>query len=164
MTSDPPASFDPREADLSLASQFAGWAMADEIQRRLAEDGFADLRFADGFVFQHLVGGPVTIGALADRLGVTQQAASKSVADLERRGYVERAADPEDARARLVALTARGRAAIGGAREHRAALAGELADRLGARRVDAARRLLLEVIAALGGEAAVRGRRVRAPR
>ena len=43
----------------------------------------------------------MTIGALAERLEVTQQAASKSVADLERRGYVERTPDPDDARARL---------------------------------------------------------------
>ena len=78
------------DVDLSLASLFAGWALADELQRRLAADGFADVRFADGFVFQHLVEDPVTIGALADRLAVTQQAVSKSVADLERRGYVER--------------------------------------------------------------------------
>src|SRR5262245_26964352 len=119
--------FEPAEADLSLASLFAGWAMADEIQRRLAADGFGDLRFADGFVFQHLVGGPVTIGVLAERLAVTQQAASKSVADLERRGYVARAADPDDARVRRVALTPRGDGAIAAAREHRAALAGELA-------------------------------------
>jgi DNA-binding MarR family transcriptional regulator len=152
------------ELDLSLASLFAGWAMAGEIQDRLAADGLDDLRFADGFVFQHLVGGPVQIGALAERLGVTQQAASKSVADLERRGYVERAPDPADARARLVGLTDRGRAAIEGGRRHRAALATELAERLGPRRVDAARRLLLEAVAELGGAEAVRGRRVRAPR
>jgi DNA-binding MarR family transcriptional regulator len=151
------------DVDISLASLFAGWAMADEIQRRLAADGLADLRFADGFVFQHLVEGPVTIGALAERLGVTQQAASKSVADLERRGYVERTADPDDARARLVALTARGDAAIAGGRRHRAALAGELAERLGPRRAEAARRLLLDVVDALGAEPAVRGRRVRMP-
>jgi hypothetical protein len=36
-----------------------------------------DLRFADGFVFQQLVPGPLPIGALARRLGVSQQAASK---------------------------------------------------------------------------------------
>jgi DNA-binding MarR family transcriptional regulator len=151
------------DVDLSLASLFAGWAMADEIQRRLAADGLDDLRFADGFVFQHLVDGPVTIGALADRLGVSQQATSKSVADLERRGYVERTADPDDARARLVALTARGEAAIAGGRRHRAALAGELAEALGPRRAESARRLLLDVVDALGAEPAVRARRVRMP-
>ena len=67
-----------------------------------------DLRFADGVVFQHLVPGPIAIGALAERLGVTQQAASKAVADLERRGYVERAAGAADGRVRHVSLTARG--------------------------------------------------------
>jgi len=152
------------EADLSLASLFAGWAMADEIQRRLAAAGFDDVRFNDGVVNQHLVGGPLTIGALAERLGVTQQAASKSVADLERRGYVERTPDPDDARARLVGLTERGRAVIAAAREQRAALGTELAERLGERRVEAARRLLLDVVAGLGGEPAIRGRRVRPPR
>ena len=150
--------------DLSLSSLFAGWAMADEIQRRLAADGFADLRFSDGFVFQHLVEGPVTIGVLAEQLEVTQQAASKSVADLERRGYVARTPDPADARARLVTLTERGHGAIEGARRHRAALGAELGERLGPRRVEAAGRLLDEVVAELGADAAVRGRRVRAPR
>jgi DNA-binding MarR family transcriptional regulator len=152
------------DLDISLASLFAGWALADEIQRRLVADGFSDVRFSDGLVFQHLVDGPLTIGALAARLGVTQQAASKSVADLERRGYVERTADPDDARARLVSLTARGEAVIRAGRDQRAAVTGELAGRLGPRRVEAARRLLLDVVADLGAEEAVRGRRVRAPR
>src|SRR5215831_2820794 len=91
--------FDLAEADLSLAALFAGWAMADELQRRLAADGFTDARFADGVIFQHLVGEPLTIGGLADRLGVTQQAASKSVLDLERRGYTEHIPAPGDSRA-----------------------------------------------------------------
>ena len=99
------ATFDPRDADLPLASMFAGWALADEVQRRIAADGLDDLRMADGVVFQHLVPGPQPIGELAARLGVSQQAASKSVADLERRGYVRREADPADGRARRAALT-----------------------------------------------------------
>jgi DNA-binding MarR family transcriptional regulator len=156
--------FDPADADLSLASLFAGWALADELQRRLAADGMADVRFADGLLFQHLVGGPMTIGALAERLEVTQQAVSKSVADLERRGYVERRPDPDDARARRVALTARGAAALAGGRRHRAAIAAELAERLGPRRVEGARRVLVDVIRDLGADTAIRRRRVRPPR
>jgi DNA-binding MarR family transcriptional regulator len=152
------------EIDISLASLFAGWAMADEIQRRVAADGYEDLRFNDGFVFQHLVDGPVTIGALAERQGISQQAVSKAIADLERRGYVERTPDPDDARARQVGLTARGLGAIAAARDHRAALGGELAHRFGPDRVEVARALLLDVVAELGAEPAVRGRRVRGPR
>jgi DNA-binding MarR family transcriptional regulator len=158
------AAFDVAAADLSLAALFAGWAMADEVQRRIAADGLGDLRFADGFVFQHLVPGPMAIGTLAERLGVTQQAASKAVADLERRGYVERTRDPADARARLVRLTARGDAAIDAGRRHRAALQAELTERLGPRRVETARRALADVVRELGAEASVRGRRVRPPR
>ena len=151
------------DLDISLASLFAGWAMADELQRRLAAEGLDDIRFADGVVFQHLVEGPLTIGALAERLGVSQQATSKSVADLERRGYVARRPDPDDARARLVVLTARGEAAIAGGRHHREAIAAELAARLGPRRVEGARRVLVDVVRDLGAEGAVRGRRVRPP-
>jgi DNA-binding MarR family transcriptional regulator len=156
--------YDPAGADLSLAALFAGWALADTVAQRLAEDGFDDVRFADGLIFQHLVEGPRGIGALAERLGVSQQAASKSVADLERRGYVARVADPADGRARLVSLTRRGEAAIAAGRRHRAALDAELAHAHGADRVESARRLLLEVLEDVGGDRAVRARRVRPPR
>lgn len=152
------------DLDLPLASLFAGWAMADEVQRRIAADGMGDLRFADGFVFQHLVPGPLPIGELAERMAVTQQAASKAVADLERRRYVERVAGAEDARVRTVSLTDRGRAAIEAGRRHRGALEAELADKLGPRRAEAARELLAEISAELGADSAVRGRRVRPPR
>lgn len=160
---DDPA-FELPDADLSLLSLFAGWALADELQGRLAADGFSDLRFADGLVFQQLVPGPATVGALAAAAGVTQQAASKAVTDLERRGYVSRGADPDDGRARRVALTARGEAAVAAGRRHRADLDDELARRLGPRRVAAARRLLADAVEALGGAERVRARRVRPPR
>jgi len=156
--------FDPADADLSLASLFAGWALADELQRRLAADGFADARFADGVVFQHLVAGPVTISTLAERLGVTQQATSKSVADLQARGYLSREPDPTDARARRVVLTDRGQGVIAAARKHRAALDAELRDALGDEQVEQARLLLVETIGLLGASPALRARAVRPPR
>ena len=156
--------FDLAETDLSLAALFAGWAMADELQRRLVADGFTDARFADGVIFQHLLGGPLTIGTLAGRLGVTQQAASKSVLDLERRGYTERIPAPGNSRAHLAALTERGHALIAAARAHRLALSSELASHLGPGSVASAHRLLLEVIRMLGGEQPIRTRNVRPPR
>ncbi|HET6988511.1 MAG TPA: MarR family transcriptional regulator [Kribbella sp.] len=156
--------FDPADADLSLASLFTGWALADELQHRLAADGFEDARFADGVVFQHLVSGPVTISTLADRLGVTQQAASKTVADLQKRRYVARTADPQDARARHVVLTDRGQAVITAARKHRAALDAELRHALGTDRVESARRLLVETLTHLGATPKLRARAVRPPR
>jgi DNA-binding MarR family transcriptional regulator len=156
--------FDPADADLSLAALFTGWGLADEVQRRLSAEGFEDSRFADGVVFQHLVGAAVTIGALAERLGVTQQAASKSVADLQSRGYVARSPDPTDARAKQVVLTGRGQAVIVAARRHRAELESELRQALGADRVEAARLLLVDVVTRVGASPVLRARAVRPPR
>jgi len=156
--------FDPADADLSLAALFTGWALADELQRRLTADGYGDSRFADGVVFQHLVTGPVTITTLAERLGVTQQAASKTVADLQRRGYVTRRTDPTDARAKEVVLADRGEQLIAAARKHRATLDKELRKALGATRVEEARRLLVDALTHVGASPALRARAVRPPR
>jgi len=153
----------PNELELSLVALFAGWAMADEVQRRLAAEGMPDLRFSDGVVIQHVLAGELTITALAGRMGVTQQAASKSVADMERRGLLLRVPAPDDARARHLRLTDAGHAAVAAARRLRADLDAELADAFGAQRVADARALLAAVVDRLGGSGAVRARRVRPP-
>ncbi|KAA1419148.1 MarR family transcriptional regulator [Nocardioides humilatus] len=49
---------------------------------------------------------------IARRLGVTRQAASQMVGDIEKRGFVERAADPDDGRAQRVRHTQAGRAML----------------------------------------------------
>ena len=147
------AELDPAQLDVVLAALFAGLALNERVTERLHTDGFDDVRFSHGFVFQHLVPGPLAVGELARRMGVSQQAASKAAAELERLGYVERAPDPADARVRRLALSARGRAA-------RAAVADELAGVLGPRRAETLRRTLLDALAAAGGLDAVRARRV----
>jgi DNA-binding MarR family transcriptional regulator len=149
--------------ELSLLAVFAGWAMADRIQARLAAEGFAELRFNDGVVIQHVVAGPLSITVLADRMGVTQQAASKAVADLESRGLIVRRRSAEDARAKLLHLTERGAEAVRAARTVRAGLEAELADRLGAERIARAREVLAEILTSFGADDAIRGRRVRPP-
>ena len=61
-------------------------------------------------------------------------------------------------------LTERGHGAVAAARAARAAVVVELRERLGARRVSAAERLLRDALVELGAQDAVRARRVRLPR
>ncbi|GGL31114.1 MarR family winged helix-turn-helix transcriptional regulator [Planomonospora parontospora] len=149
--------------DLSLVTLFTGWAMTDEVQRRLADDGFGDLRFNDGVVIQHLLRAPLSVTALARRMGITQQAASKAVTDMERRGLLTREPAPGDARTRLLRLTPHAAAAVEAARAHRAALDAELAERFGPDRIAETRAVLAAVLAHLDRDDAVRNRRVRPP-
>jgi DNA-binding MarR family transcriptional regulator len=88
---------------LLLASQ-----LNDAIHEGVARRGFGDVRPVHGFAFVRISAGDATIGALAEHLGVTKQAAAQLVQQLEERGYVTRRPHPRDARAALLALTGRG--------------------------------------------------------
>jgi DNA-binding MarR family transcriptional regulator len=120
-----------------------------------------DVRYAHGFLFQQLVEGARPVGEIASNLGVTSQAVSKMVRELEALGYVERVVDAEDARVRRVALTERGRAAIQAGRDVRARVNRELSEALGAERVEDAAKTLHDALAARGAMSAVRSRRLR---
>jgi DNA-binding MarR family transcriptional regulator len=154
----------PGALDLGTLALFVGQACAEVVQQGLVQCGFDDVRFSHGFVFQHLVEGDRSIGELAERLGVTQQATSKSVAELERLGYVERGNDEADARRRVVRLTPRGRAVIDAARRARSKLERQLVRRHGASAITTCKAALAAVLDGLGGSEAVRQRRVQAPR
>jgi DNA-binding MarR family transcriptional regulator len=151
----------PVDLELSLLALFAGWAMADELRRRLVADGYGELRFNDGVIIQHVLAGPLSITSLAERMGVTQQAASKAVADLERRGLLAREPSPDDARTKLLHLTEHGTAAVAGARAHRTGLEAELVAEFGADRVAGARDLLGAVVSRFDAGDAIRNRRAR---
>lgn len=53
--------------------------------------------------------GPMRLGELAARLGLSHSVASRHVAGLEALGFVAREGDPQDRRAQLVAATPEGR-------------------------------------------------------
>jgi DNA-binding MarR family transcriptional regulator len=152
------------DLDLVLAALLTGLALNERVTERIAAAGHPDLRFSHGFVFQHVIPGPLPIGELARRLGVSQQAASKATRELEQLGYLERMPDPADGRVRRIGLTAKGRAAVEAGRAARAAVARELAAALGAERAAALRDELVAALAASGGMEAVRARRVPAVR
>lgn len=124
---------------------------------------YPGVRVSHGYVFQHLVDGPRTVGALAAALGMTQQGASKAVLELEELGFVERTPDPHDNRVRHVALSARGRALVDRARAARADLEASILAKAGARDLAAAKRVLVAMLSHAGSLDDVRRRRARPP-
>jgi DNA-binding MarR family transcriptional regulator len=123
---------------------------ANRLRADFAEHGFAELRPAHAVVLAPLLGGGRRAADLADLLGVTRQAVAQVVADLEAGGYVRRLADPGDARAKLICLTARGRAALRAMRASRLAVEREWADRLGSQRLEDLRAALTQLLQAPG--------------
>jgi DNA-binding MarR family transcriptional regulator len=86
--------------------------MSQELARWLAESGYADLQPAHSAAIQALWARPegARLTTLARTARMTKQSMGALVDHLSRTGYVERVEDPEDHRASLVRLTARGRA------------------------------------------------------
>lgn len=80
--------------------------------RVAAMPGRPSLRPSHTALFPHLDFEGTRISTLAERLGITKQAVSQLVDDLEALGVVERRADRSDGRARLVRFTKRGLAGL----------------------------------------------------
>ncbi|WP_431981975.1 MarR family winged helix-turn-helix transcriptional regulator [Streptomyces qinglanensis] len=115
---------------------FAGFrSLIDQLHAELADHGHPELRPVHGFAMQAVGRDGVTASELGRRLGVSKQAAGKTVDRLAALGYVERVSDPADARRKLVRLTPRGQDALvlsGAVFEE---LRGQWADRLGQERL-----------------------------
>lgn len=119
-----------------------------QLHERLAGEGWGDLRPAFGFVLARLHEGPATISSLAAFLGVTKQAGSKLVGQMERAGLVEVGLDPADARARLVSITGEGERLRAAAERIYADLEAAWAREVGADAVEAMRHDLGKVLRA----------------
>ena len=76
--------------------------------RKLQRLGHSELSMAHLNVLPYLDVQGTRIVTLAQRAGMTKQAAGQLVAELEHWGYVERLPDPQDGRAVLIGFTASG--------------------------------------------------------
>ena len=126
-------------------------AVVRHVHRAFAAAGYEGLRPAHLSVFQHVDHPPggTRLTELAERAQMTKQSMGQLVADLEAGGYVERAPDPTDGRAKIVRLTERGWAIHEEAGEIVGRLEAEWAARLGGQKLRQLRRLLKDLIAAL---------------
>jgi DNA-binding MarR family transcriptional regulator len=82
-----------------------------EFRASLADTEYDDIRPTHGCVFRFVREDGMRLTRLAELASITKQSAGEIVDDLAKRGYVERVADPEDKRAKLICLTDRGREA-----------------------------------------------------
>ncbi|MBA0053245.1 MarR family transcriptional regulator [Streptomyces sp. AJS327] len=94
--------------ELPLRLFLAFRVLIDELHAELARQGHPDARPLHGYALQAIGRDGTTAVELARRLGVSKQAAGKTVSALESRGYVERGTDPHDARRKTVRRTAHG--------------------------------------------------------
>ncbi len=109
--------------------------LAEELVEGLAERGYPDVRAGHAAVFMNLDRRTGTrLTELARRARMSKQGMMLLVDDLESRGLVRRIPDPEDARAKIVRLTTRGRTYVAEARRALQAVEGRARRGLGDRR------------------------------
>src|SRR3954447_1645444 len=116
-----------------------------EFRRELEGAGYADLRPTHGCVFRFVREDGMRLTELAILASITKQSAGEVVDELAELGYVERIPDPEDRRAKLISLTAKGEEAQRVGYRLFSGIERRWAERYGVERVAQMRRLLEEV-------------------
>jgi DNA-binding MarR family transcriptional regulator len=134
----------------ALLDDLADAGFAD-FHRRINEAGHPLIRQGHGCVFRFIQADGSRLTDLADSSGLTKQAVGEVVADLEKLGYVERAPDPNDGRAKLIQLTALGGEARRTAVEIFGEIEREWAERFGEERLAVVREVLEEATAERDG-------------
>jgi DNA-binding MarR family transcriptional regulator len=99
---------DPPGFELPLRLLAGFRSIIDDLHAELSKQGHPDMRPMHGFVFQAIGPYGTTAAELGRRLGVSKQAAGKTIDALEQLGYVIRVPDTFDQRRKLVVLTNRG--------------------------------------------------------
>jgi DNA-binding MarR family transcriptional regulator len=121
-------------------------SMDREIAAALADRGIGELRPSEAKALILVERGTGTrLTDLSVRAGITKQAMMQVVDQLQGKGLVRRTADPADARAKTVKLTAKGLRERAEARRALTSVEARLHRRLGDRRYDILRSILGEL-------------------
>lgn len=125
----------------------ASEAFFEDFREELEATEFGEIRPTHGCVFRFLRDQGMRLTTLASLAGMTKQSVGEIVDDLVARGYVKRIPDPEDKRAKLICLTAKGERAQATGRALFAKVEEHWKERYGAERIEQLRRLLEEIAA-----------------
>lgn len=151
------------QLELSHLAFFVGLRVNELVMERTAKAGFTDVRESHGYVIQHLIESERTITELARRMDITQQAASKIVAELIHIGILE-AIPTKDRRTKRIRLSQEGWRCVRLGRRARTQIDSRLVRAAGRKRYENAKSTLLTCLRALGDVERIWSRRVRAPR
>ncbi|MDV8001537.1 MarR family winged helix-turn-helix transcriptional regulator [Rhodococcus sp. IEGM 1408] len=133
-------------APTSLLMWLGYRAAEDRIVAALEGAGFGDITRAQVRLLAGIDDDEGTrLVVLAERARIAKQTATALVDRLAAAGYVRRAQDPDDGRARLVQLTSRGREIVPVARAEEQRIEAEWQDRLGVARMRHLRAALEEL-------------------
>jgi len=99
-------------ADLALLLLGGFRTLVDAARVELANRGYEDIRPVHDFALRAIAAGADNASELGRRMSVSKQAAAKTIAVLQARGYVTREADPADARRKRLRVTKRGLALL----------------------------------------------------
>jgi DNA-binding MarR family transcriptional regulator len=83
-------------------------ALFAEFRQELVATGYGDIRPTHGCVFRFIREEPLRLTELATLAGMTKQSIGEVIDNLVELGYVKRVPDPQDRRAKLLCLTAKG--------------------------------------------------------
>lgn len=108
----------------------------------LKEQGWPDLSHSQSMVMAYLASDGIRISELARRLGVSRQAAQKSVKELERLKLVKTEIDPTNSSAKTVVLTDQGKANVTAALNTFSEIESQLSNRIGSADLVSMRKML----------------------
>jgi len=118
----------------------------NRLRERLAQSGFPGIKHSWLAALYHLDVEGSRVTALAQRVAVSPQAASLTLGELARAGFIEQVEDPGDQRARLILLTPRGLALVEAIALAGEAINQEYAQLAGAEPVTRLRDCLLKIL------------------
>ena len=92
-------------ADLALLLLGGFRALVDAATEELARSGYPDVRPVHDFAMRAIAAGADSASELGRRLTIAKQSAAKTIAVLQKRGYVTSEPDPRDARRKRLQVT-----------------------------------------------------------
>jgi DNA-binding MarR family transcriptional regulator len=146
MTDDP----ENRQALIGALLAIPHYELQQRVQAGFAAAGLPEIRPAHNAIFQWLPVEGARVTELAERIGTTKQAVGYLVDYLETHDFLERVPDPSDRRALIVRRTEKGWLVNQTARQLVEDVQADWAERIGPANMTQLRKLLGELVLALG--------------